>query len=116
MADLVAAFDGGAGQGVFEAAKFQIDVRKSPIPRFDLLKLDNPWAMMLPVSPGRVPKVSFKVDVAESTTLRLELRTSSRATNHTPDVTLGAKTFNLKAGSNQVIGTGGGGSLHQLEG
>ena len=41
MADFVAAIDGGAGHGVFEAAKFQIDVRKSPIPRFDLLKLEN---------------------------------------------------------------------------
>src|SRR4051794_23200135 len=41
MAEFVAAIDGGAGHGVFEAAKFQIDVRKSPIPRFDLLKLEN---------------------------------------------------------------------------
>src|SRR6478736_7758315 len=41
MADFVAAVDGGAEHGVFEAAKFQIDVRKSPIPRFDLLKLEN---------------------------------------------------------------------------
>src|SRR5262245_41706295 len=41
MADFVAAVEGGAGHGVFEAAKFQIDVGKSPIPRFDLLKLEN---------------------------------------------------------------------------
>ena len=41
VADFVAALDGGAEHGVFEAAKFQIDVRKSPIPRFDLLKLEN---------------------------------------------------------------------------
>jgi radical SAM superfamily enzyme YgiQ (UPF0313 family) len=41
MADFVAAVDGGAERGVFEAAKFQIDVGKSPIPRFDLLKLEN---------------------------------------------------------------------------
>ena len=68
-----------------------------------LLKLDSAWAMMLPVAPGPIPKVSFKVDVAEATTLRLELRTSSRPANHTPDVTLAAKTFNLKAGANQVI-------------
>jgi hypothetical protein len=67
------------------------------------LKLDNSWAMMLPVAPGPIPKVSFKVDVAEATTLRLELRTSSRPANHTPDVTLAAKSFNLKAGANQVI-------------
>lgn len=41
MADFVAAVEGGAEHGVFEAVKFQIDVRKSPIPRFDLLKLEN---------------------------------------------------------------------------
>jgi radical SAM superfamily enzyme YgiQ (UPF0313 family) len=41
MADFAAAVDGGAEHGVFEAAKFQIDVGKSPIPRFDLLKLEN---------------------------------------------------------------------------
>src|SRR6476620_9041240 len=41
VADFVAALDGGAEHGVFEAAKFQIDVRKSPSPRFDLLKLEN---------------------------------------------------------------------------
>jgi radical SAM superfamily enzyme YgiQ (UPF0313 family) len=41
IADFVAAVEGGSEHGVFEAAKFQIDVTKSPIPRFDLLKLDN---------------------------------------------------------------------------
>jgi radical SAM superfamily enzyme YgiQ (UPF0313 family) len=41
MADFVAAVEGGAEHGVFEAAKFQVDVGKSPIPRFDLLKLEN---------------------------------------------------------------------------
>jgi radical SAM superfamily enzyme YgiQ (UPF0313 family) len=41
MAGFIAAIEGGAEHGVFEAAKFQIDVGKSPIPRFDLLKLEN---------------------------------------------------------------------------
>ncbi|MGB7158889.1 MAG: FAD-dependent oxidoreductase [Tepidisphaeraceae bacterium] len=67
------------------------------------LKLDHSWAMMIPVPAGAVPKVSFKVDVSEATSLRLELRTSSRPSNHTSDVTLAAKTFNLKTGANQVI-------------
>jgi hypothetical protein len=68
-----------------------------------LVLLDSSWAMMLPVMPGPVPKVSFKVDARAATTLRLELRTSSRASNHTPDVTLAAKTVNLKSGANQVV-------------
>ena len=41
MRDFVAAVERGAERGIFEAAKFQIDVSKSPIPRFDLLKFEN---------------------------------------------------------------------------
>jgi radical SAM superfamily enzyme YgiQ (UPF0313 family) len=41
IADFVAAWEAGAREGVFEAPKFTIDVTKTPIPRFDLLKFDN---------------------------------------------------------------------------
>jgi radical SAM superfamily enzyme YgiQ (UPF0313 family) len=37
----VEAWAAGAAGGVFEGAKFQADVTKSPTPRFDLLKLDH---------------------------------------------------------------------------
>src|SRR5262245_40040820 len=37
----IAAWEAGAREGVFEAEKFQVDVTKSPIPRFDLLKFDH---------------------------------------------------------------------------
>jgi radical SAM superfamily enzyme YgiQ (UPF0313 family) len=37
MSDFVAALKGGAKEGIFEAPKFQVDVTKVPIPRFDLL-------------------------------------------------------------------------------
>ncbi|MGO9698833.1 MAG: B12-binding domain-containing radical SAM protein [Xanthobacteraceae bacterium] len=37
----VEAWEAGAGEGVFEAEKFQVDVTKTPIPRFDLLKFDD---------------------------------------------------------------------------
>ena len=37
----VEAWEGGAREGLFEAEKFQVDVSKSPIPRFDLLKFDH---------------------------------------------------------------------------
>ncbi len=37
----VAAWDAGAREGVFEAPKFTIDVTKTPIPRFDLLKFED---------------------------------------------------------------------------
>jgi radical SAM superfamily enzyme YgiQ (UPF0313 family) len=37
----VEAWEAGAREGLFEAEKFQTDVTKTPIPRFDLLKFDD---------------------------------------------------------------------------
>ncbi len=37
----LAAWEAGAREGVFEAEKFSIDVTKSPVPRFDLLKVEK---------------------------------------------------------------------------
>jgi radical SAM superfamily enzyme YgiQ (UPF0313 family) len=37
----VAAWDGGARSGVFTAPKFQADVTRTPVPRFDLLKFED---------------------------------------------------------------------------
>src|SRR6478736_3100280 len=37
----IAAWEAGAREGVFEAEKFKVDVSKSPIPRFDLLKVQH---------------------------------------------------------------------------
>ena len=39
--DLVAAWENGDRSGTFEAPKFQADVTKTPIPRFDLLKFEH---------------------------------------------------------------------------
>jgi radical SAM superfamily enzyme YgiQ (UPF0313 family) len=39
--DFIAAWEAGARSGVFTAPKFQVDVTKTPVPRFDLLKLDH---------------------------------------------------------------------------
>jgi radical SAM superfamily enzyme YgiQ (UPF0313 family) len=36
--DFIAAWDAGSRQGIFTAEKFTIDVTKTPIPRYDLLK------------------------------------------------------------------------------
>ncbi len=41
MDDFVTAWRNGAGQGVFEAPMGKTDVTRSPLPRFDLLKLDH---------------------------------------------------------------------------
>src|SRR3954467_8165045 len=37
----ITAWEAGATEGVFEAEKFKVDVTKTPIPRFDLLKFDH---------------------------------------------------------------------------
>jgi len=68
-----------------------------------LLALDHSWAQMLAVRAGQMPAVSFVLDVSEPTTLRVELRTSNRPENFTPDVTLEACTFELSPGAGQRI-------------
>jgi hypothetical protein len=68
------------------------------------LPLTYSWAQMLPIpARTRVPAITFTVDVSTPTTLRLELRTSDRPTNYTPDVLLSAAEFALQAGANQPI-------------
>jgi hypothetical protein len=67
-------------------------------PSGETLPLDAAWATMLPVSPGAMPQVEFFVDVTAPTTLRAELRISSKAENHTPDVTLATQEIKLKPG------------------
>ncbi|GLR88938.1 B12-binding domain-containing radical SAM protein [Bradyrhizobium iriomotense] len=39
--EFVAAWEGGARSGVFTAPKFQADVTRTPVPRFDLLKFED---------------------------------------------------------------------------
>jgi radical SAM superfamily enzyme YgiQ (UPF0313 family) len=41
IASFLAAWQSGARSGVFTAEKFKIDVTKTPVPRFDLLKLER---------------------------------------------------------------------------
>jgi hypothetical protein len=59
--------------------------------------------MMLPVSSGPLPVVSFTLDVAAPTTLRAELRTSAHPDNHTPDVVLKSLDIPLTTGKAQEI-------------
>lgn len=41
ITDFIAAWEQGAREGMFVAPKFQVDVTKTPIPRFDLLKFEQ---------------------------------------------------------------------------
>ncbi len=68
-----------------------------------LLPLKQSRAQMLPVAGGAVPVVSFIVDVDAPTMLHLELRTSNRLDNYTPDVVLDTLSLPLPAGKQQRI-------------
>ncbi len=67
------------------------------------LRLENASAMMLPLAGGPAPLFEFIADVAEPTTLRAELRVSTSADNHTPDVTLATADIPLQPGQGQAV-------------
>ena len=59
-------------------------------PRFALAR---PYAQMLPLQRGRVPRMKITVDAAAATQMVVQLRQSSKRDNHTPDIIL--KTLQL---------------------
>ncbi len=67
------------------------------------VSLADGWAMMLPVTAGTRLDLTVVADAAAATGLRVELRQSSRADNHTPDVVLEKKTLTLAAGDGQEV-------------
>lgn len=77
----------------FELASFDADFA---------LPIDTAVAQMLPLEAGRVPDITVEVDVKEDTNLQVELRSSSRTGNYTPDVTLETQTIPLQEGRQKV--------------
>ncbi len=67
------------------------------------LRLEHSWAMLLPVSAGRMPAVAFTVEATEATTVTAELRASSRSGNYTPDRTLATRKIELRPGTGQIV-------------
>jgi hypothetical protein len=61
-----------------------------------LVSLEQARAQMLPVQPGPMPRMTFSATVSAPTTLLVELRTSDRPTNHTPDVLLALQEITLE--------------------
>ncbi len=72
-------------------------------PGSDSILLDYAQALMLPVKPGTLPAVTYRLNVAKPSTLRAELRVSSKPENHTPDVTLETIELPLAAGTGQAV-------------
>jgi len=58
-------------------------------------------AQMLPVK-GEMPSMTVWVEAARDTELLVQLRKSSKSFNHTPDVTLEAKSYRLIAGKYEL--------------
>lgn len=69
----------------------------------ELLPLDASRGMLLPVSPGPLPAVTFFVDVLRETTLQAEVRGSFRAENFTPEEVLHRQSFALEPGTRVPI-------------
>ncbi len=64
--------------------------------------LDRPRAQLLPVAAGKAPRAVFAVRAKQPAELRVELRTSSKPDNHTPDVELASRVVRLPAGESPV--------------
>lgn len=69
----------------------------------DLRPVSQGVAQMLPLPAGRVPVVTFLADVAETTTVRVELRATSDPRHHTPDTVLAAAELTLAAGQSVPV-------------
>jgi hypothetical protein len=67
-----------------------------------LLPLDASAAQMIPLFPGKVPELRIHAVASKATQLEVELRISSRADNHTPDITLEKQAIALKSGLNCI--------------
>lgn len=62
--------------------------------------LDIAVAQMVPLQKGKIGPLTFHADATEETTLDVELRISSKAANHTPDVTVARQTLPIHPGRN----------------
>ncbi|TDB58234.1 FAD-dependent oxidoreductase [Arundinibacter roseus] len=57
-------------------------------------------AQMIPVLPGKMPRVIFHPYATQATELDIELRVCSRPDSHSPDTTMDQKTIRLQKGRN----------------
>ncbi|TVT10872.1 FAD-dependent oxidoreductase [Amycolatopsis bartoniae] len=65
--------------------------------------LSTSRAQLIPLPPGRLPQVTFIVDVAAPTTLHFEARTGRTPDDYTPDMVLDVQQFELNVGDGQHL-------------
>lgn len=64
---------------------------------------DRSRAQMLPVIPGKAPRMTCWLSVEKETTVEMQLHLASKKDNHTPDVIVAAKQVNIPAGVQQPV-------------
>lgn len=69
----------------------------------DRVPLDRSRAQMLPIQPGPLPRVTMTAIAEAPTRLEIQVRLSSKAANHTPDVVLGRRTIDLDEGEQPIV-------------
>ncbi len=85
---------------ISSSSKFCLDMLPDNGPLYELTRS---YAQIVPVQAGKMPKTEIIVDAAEPTRLEVQLRTSSKIDNHSPDVMLKTRSYDLEAGDNQTI-------------
>lgn len=66
------------------------------------VRLDSSWAMLVPLSAGTQPVISFELSAEQSGGLRFELRRSEKSGNFTPEVLVEAIEIPFSAGQSRV--------------
>lgn len=86
--------DLAAGARVTASSTFELD----ELDAGDVgVPLDRARAMLLPVQPGRVPSISFRVSAAAAADVVVQLRACSREDGHTPDEILESHVVTIDA-------------------
>lgn len=87
----------------------EADIHVSSEWSLDELPFDGPWksleqsaAQLLPMTKGKMPRLSVLIKAEQDTRQTVDLRISSKPFNHTPDVILETLVVDLKRGENNV--------------
>lgn len=89
-----------ANARITASSEFTLDL--ASLPSRETTPLDRPRALLAPLSPGRLPEITFRYDADADTTLRFRLLRSEKAANFTPELELAAVDVPLRAGTNHV--------------
>ncbi|MCU0794890.1 MAG: FAD-dependent oxidoreductase [Akkermansiaceae bacterium] len=66
------------------------------------VRLDSSWAMLVPLTAGTRPTVSFEINAEQTGVLRVELRRSEKAGNFTPEVLVEALDIPFSEGESRL--------------